>query len=107
MARLRHPNIVQIHGVGQHAGAPYLVLEMVEGRSLAQVLGGTPQPADWSAQTTEAARGRSTRRTSSASCTATCRRANVLLAADGHAQDHRLRPGQVDSGAASRTDADR
>jgi hypothetical protein len=54
MARVRHPNIVQIHGVGQHAGAPFLVLELVEGRSLAQVLSGTPQPAEWSARTTEA-----------------------------------------------------
>ena len=54
MARLRHPNIVQIYGVGQHAGAPFLVLELVEGRSLAQVLAGTPQPAEWAARTTEA-----------------------------------------------------
>jgi WD40 repeat protein len=54
MARLRHPNIAQIHAVGQHAGAPFLVLELVEGRSLAQVLASTPQPADWSARTTEA-----------------------------------------------------
>ena len=54
MARLRHPNIVQIYGLGQHAGAPFLVLELVEGRSLAQVLAGTPQPAEWSARTMEA-----------------------------------------------------
>jgi serine/threonine protein kinase/WD40 repeat protein len=53
MARLRHPNIVQIHGVGQHAGAPYLVLELVEGRSLAHALAGAPQPAEWSARTIE------------------------------------------------------
>ena len=53
MARLRHPNIVQIHGVGEHAGAPFLVLELVEGRSLAQALAGTPQPAEWAARTME------------------------------------------------------
>jgi hypothetical protein len=35
MARLRHPNIVQIYHVGQYAGAPFLMLELVEGRSLA------------------------------------------------------------------------
>jgi hypothetical protein len=58
MARLRHPNIVQIYGVGQYAGAPYLVLELVEGQSLAQTLAGTPQLAEWSARTMEAlARG--------------------------------------------------
>ena len=54
MARLRHPNIVQIYHVGEHAEAPFLVLELVEGRSLAQVLASTPQPAEWSARTMEA-----------------------------------------------------
>ncbi len=54
MARLHHPHIVQIHGVGDHAGAPFLVLELVEGRSLAQTLAGTPQLAEWAAHTMEA-----------------------------------------------------
>jgi serine/threonine protein kinase len=44
VARLQHPNIVQIHHVGQYAGSPFLVLELVEGPSLAQSLAGTPQP---------------------------------------------------------------
>src|SRR5262249_21938298 len=44
IARLQHPNIVQIHEVGQYAGSPFLVLELVEGTSLAQSLAGTPQP---------------------------------------------------------------
>jgi hypothetical protein len=44
-ARLQHANIVQIHAVGDHAGCPYLVLELVEGGSLAQSLGGLPLPA--------------------------------------------------------------
>jgi serine/threonine protein kinase/WD40 repeat protein len=83
MARLRHPNIVQIHGVGQHAGAPYLVLELVEGRSLAQTLAGTPQPAEWSARTMEAL----ARAIHSAHLLGVVHRdlspANVLMAADG------------------------
>jgi WD40 repeat protein/Tfp pilus assembly protein PilF len=43
VARLQHPNIVQIHQVGQHAGCPFLVLELVDGPSLAQSLASTPQ----------------------------------------------------------------
>src|SRR5262249_56370792 len=49
VARLQHPNIVQIHDVGQQAGSPYLVFELVEGRNLAQRLAGTPQPVAWAA----------------------------------------------------------
>jgi hypothetical protein len=45
VARLQHPNIVQIHEVGEHQGLPYFVLEYVPGGSLARWLAGTPQPA--------------------------------------------------------------
>jgi hypothetical protein len=45
LARLRHPNIVQIHEVGEHEGRPYFCLEYVEGGSLAEKLGSTPLPA--------------------------------------------------------------
>jgi serine/threonine protein kinase/tetratricopeptide (TPR) repeat protein len=44
-ARLQHPRIVQIFGVGEHENLPYLVLELVAGGSLKQQLDGTPQPA--------------------------------------------------------------
>jgi hypothetical protein len=43
VARLRHPNIVQIFEVGEHDGWPYLVLEYVEGGALDEALAGAPQ----------------------------------------------------------------
>jgi serine/threonine protein kinase/tetratricopeptide (TPR) repeat protein len=45
VAALRHPNIVQIHDIGESDGRPYFTMEYVEGGSLAQKLAGTPQPA--------------------------------------------------------------
>lgn len=48
-ARLQHPNIVQIHEVGEHNGWPFLTLEYVAGGSLAQHLAGKPQHARFAA----------------------------------------------------------
>jgi serine/threonine protein kinase len=42
-ARLQHPNIVQIHEVGEHDGLPYFSLEYVAG-ALDRTLAGTPLP---------------------------------------------------------------
>jgi serine/threonine-protein kinase len=45
VARLRHPNIVQVYEVGETAGYAYVSLEFVDGQSLARRLRGTPLPA--------------------------------------------------------------
>jgi tetratricopeptide (TPR) repeat protein len=43
VARFQHPNLVQIHEVGEVAGRPYMALEYVAGGSLERYLAGTPQ----------------------------------------------------------------
>jgi eukaryotic-like serine/threonine-protein kinase len=45
VAGLRHPNIVQVHDMGDHDGQPYFTMEFVEGGNLARKLAGIPQPA--------------------------------------------------------------
>ncbi|MBM4067432.1 MAG: tetratricopeptide repeat protein [Planctomycetes bacterium] len=44
VARLQHPNIVQIFDIGEHDGLPFFALELVEGGSLSQRLAGQPLP---------------------------------------------------------------
>jgi eukaryotic-like serine/threonine-protein kinase len=44
IARLRHPDIVQIYHVGEVEGLPYLELEYLPGGGLDQALKGSPRP---------------------------------------------------------------
>jgi WD40 repeat protein/serine/threonine protein kinase len=53
VARLRHPNIVQIYDIGESERSPYIALEFVEGGSLAARLRGDPQPVLWTARLIE------------------------------------------------------
>jgi len=46
MASLNHPNVAGIHGVEEQDGAQYLVLEFVDGESLADRLDRGPLPVD-------------------------------------------------------------
>src|SRR5437879_5414564 len=49
-ARMRHPNIVQIYQVGEHAGRPYFAMELVAGGGLDRRLAGQPQAAQEAAE---------------------------------------------------------
>ena len=46
LASLNHPNIASIHGLEEHHGTRFLVLELVEGGTLADRLGRGPIPVD-------------------------------------------------------------
>ncbi len=45
VARLQHPNIVQVYETGSHSGMPYFSMELVDGGTLATAIsGGTVKP---------------------------------------------------------------
>jgi WD40 repeat protein/predicted Ser/Thr protein kinase len=53
VARLRHPNVVQVYDYALGQSRPYLALEFVEGGTLAQKAAGVPQPPHRAAQMVE------------------------------------------------------
>ena len=58
VARLAHPNILAIHDIGTHEGAPYLVTELLEGETLREKLTGHPLPVRRAVEyATQVARG--------------------------------------------------
>jgi serine/threonine protein kinase len=57
-ARLNHANIVTMHDVGEHEGTPYIVLELLDGETLAQrIARGPVDPAAAIALFEQVARG--------------------------------------------------
>jgi eukaryotic-like serine/threonine-protein kinase len=53
VAKLNHPNIVQVYDVGEHNGVPYIALELVDGGNLSAKCEGKPQKHAYAAQTVE------------------------------------------------------
>ncbi|HYV39685.1 MAG TPA: protein kinase, partial [Gemmataceae bacterium] len=53
VARLNHPNIIQIFDVGNHEGTHYLALEYAEGGSLDKKLNGKPRSPKQSAESVQ------------------------------------------------------
>ena len=48
IAGLQHPNVIQIHDVGEFDGRPFYAMELVRGGSLAEKLAGNPHhPPKW------------------------------------------------------------
>jgi serine/threonine protein kinase len=53
VARLQHPNIIQIYDIGEQNGLPFFSLEFCSGGSLANKLNGTPLPGRQAAAVVE------------------------------------------------------
>ena len=45
-AKLNHPNVVSVYDTGEHDGLPYLVMELLPGKTLADELAGGPLPPE-------------------------------------------------------------
>ncbi len=98
VARLQHPNIVQIHEVGEADGHPYCALEFVEGGNLAGKI-GKPLPARKAAELVEALARAMQLAHSRNVVHRDLKPANILLAADGT-------PKITDFGLARQLDSD-
>jgi serine/threonine-protein kinase len=83
VAGLRHPNIVQVHDVGEHAGRPYFTLELIDGGNLAHKLAGTPQPARRAAELVATLAGAVQLAHASGIIHRDLKPSNILLTSDG------------------------
>ena len=83
VARLQHPNIVQIHDVGEARGHPYCALEYVEGGTLADRLRRRPMPPREAAGLVEVLARAMQLAHSRNVVHRDLKPANILLAADG------------------------
>jgi serine/threonine-protein kinase len=83
VARLQHPNIVQVHEVGTADGHPYQALEFIEGKSLDELLEDRTMPAREAARLMETLSRAMQLAHSRNVVHRDLKPANILLAADG------------------------
>jgi serine/threonine-protein kinase len=83
VARLQHPNIVQVFEVGEAGGRPFFSLEFCPGGSLAERLRGTPLPALEAARLVETLARAMDAAHRAGVVHRDLKPANVLLSADG------------------------
>ena len=84
VARLRHPNVVQVYDVGDAGGRPYFTMEFVDGGSLAQKLAGAPLPAHQATQLVAILTGAVQAAHQAGIVHRDLKPGNVLLTADGN-----------------------
>jgi eukaryotic-like serine/threonine-protein kinase len=83
VAGLNHANIVHLYDFGQAGGVPYYVMELVDGGSLAQRLGGRPADPRWAASLVESVARAVQYVHDSGLIHRDLKPANILLTADG------------------------
>ena len=94
IGQLQHPNIVQVHEIGEHDGKPYFSLEFCSGGTLADQLTGTPWLPPRAAELVRTLAGAVQAAHAQGIIHRDLKPANVLLTEDRHSQDRRLWAGQ-------------
>lgn len=82
-AQLNHPHIVVVHEAGEDDGQPFLVMDLVEGRSLADLTRNGPLPVRQAAQLTAAVADAVQHAHERGVIHRDLKPSNVLMAADG------------------------
>ena len=86
VARLQHPNIVQVFEIGEHEGRPFFSMEFCPGGSLDRKLAGSPLPSEEAARLVETLAAAVQAAHQANVVHRDLKPANVLLAADGTAK---------------------